>query len=96
MSISFKQKYNRIYHFGEVFNRIIYLEQNKPSSSETSKNNSLVKSYDKTSILKVCNYNQRKHLNFICCILNNIELPKLTCEIAQQREIIKYHLGKIY
>ena len=53
-------------------------------------------SYDKTSIYKVCNYNQRKHLNYIYCVINNLELPKLTCEIARQKEIIKYHLRKFY
>ena len=34
---TFKQKYDRIDHFGEVFNRIMCLEQNKPSLSEISK-----------------------------------------------------------
>ena len=39
-----KQKYNRIYHFGEVFNRIMCLEQNKPSLDEINKIKGLLKS----------------------------------------------------
>ena len=62
---TFKQKYNRIYHFGEVFNRIIGLEQNKQSLTEISQIKGLLKSYNKTSIYKVCNYNQREHSNYI-------------------------------
>ena len=64
------------------------LEQNKPSSSEISKIKDLFKPYDKTSIFKVCSYNQRKHLNYIYCVVNNLELPKLTREIAQKKGII--------
>ena len=45
-----KQKYNRIYDFGKVFNRIMCLKQNVPSLSEINKIKGLLKSYDKTSI----------------------------------------------
>ena len=91
-----KQKYNRIYHFGEVFNRMMCLEQNKPSLDKINKIKGLLKSHDKTSIYKACNYNQREHLNYIYCVVTNLELPKLTREIAQQTEIIKYHIRKFY
>ena len=61
-----------------------------------SKIKGLLKSYDKTSTYKVCNYNQRKHLNYIRCVVNNLEFSKLTREISRQKEIIKFHLRKFY
>ena len=70
------------------------LEQNKPSLIQINKIKGLLKGYDKTSTYKACNYNQRKHLNYNYCVINNLELPKLIREIAQQKEIIKYHLRK--
>ena len=56
----------------------------------------LLKSYDKTSIYKVCNYNHCKDLNYINCVINNLASPKLTRERARQKETIKYHLRKFY
>ena len=68
----------------------------QPRLSEISKIKGLLKSYDKVSIDKVCNYNQRKLLNYIYCVINNLELPKLTRGIARKKENIKYHLRKFY
>ena len=93
---TFTFPYKRKYHFGEVFNRIVCQEKNKPNTDEIGQIKSLLNDYSLNSIYKVCNYNQRKHLIYIWHVLNNIELPIVTSKITQMKETLLYNLNKFY
>ena len=94
---TFTQRYRRKYHFGEIFNRILCIEKNKPDDNEVESIRSRLNSnYSMNAIYKVANYNQRKHLVYIWHTLNDQELPRFTSEISQQKDIIMCHLNAFY
>ena len=73
---TFRMRYKRKYHFGEVFNRIYCVEKNKPNETELAEiAEKLDGDYSKENVYKNTNYNQRKHLTYIYLKLNNLEMP---------------------
>ena len=90
-------RYNRKYHLGEIYNRILCQEQNKPSKEEIEKvRSTLNNNLSLDNIYKNTSYNQRKHLIFIYLTLNNLELPKYTVEINNMKEVVLFHLIKFF
>ena len=94
---TFTQRYKRKYHFGEVFNRILCKEKNRPENSEIQAiKEKLDNDFSMDSIYKNTTYNQRKHLIYIWHILNNIEIPMLTSKLDQERDFLLRYLNMFY
>jgi hypothetical protein len=70
--------YKQHNHLSEVLNRIECFEANKPTREEIESIKGQVSSYDKESIYKISNFNQRKHLIYIYCKLNAKPFLRLT------------------
>ena len=93
----FTQRYKRKYHFGEVFNRILCWEKNKPDAHEIEQiKQKLGNDFTMDSIYRNTTYNQRKHLTYIWHVLNNITLPISTRKLAEQKQLIMNYLNMFY
>lgn len=94
---TFRSSYKRKYHFGEIFNRVLCQEKNKPSQSEINSIKELLNNdFSMDSIYRKSTYNQRKHLVYIWHILNGKKLPVMTDEICSIRDTIICGLNKFY
>ena len=94
---TFRMRYKRKYHFGEVFNRIYCVEKNKPNETELAEIAAKIAEkwgdYSKENIYKSTNYNQRKHLTYIYLKLNHLEMPSYNPYI---RECLIHNLIGFY
>ena len=94
---TFTYHYKRKYHFGEIFNRLLCQESNKPNLTEINQIKlKLNDDFTLKNIYKNTTYNQRKHLIYIYHILNNLQLPVMTSEINRMKEGILFNLNKFY
>ena len=91
---TFRMRYKRKYHFGEVFNRIYCFEKNKPNEAERAEiAEKLDGDYSKENIYEKTNYSQRKYLTYIYLKLNNLEMPSYNPYI---RECLIHNLIGFY
>ena len=95
--ITIRYKYNWKYHLNEIFNRVLCQEQNKPSKEEIDIIKSrLNNNFQKKTYIKHLTYNQRKHLIYIWRTLNNLDLPYITKEIKDMKEVITMHMSYFF